>query len=290
MAPNPPACYCGAAMPSAPPAAIDDATWHRVLARNPGPEGHPPLYAAFLAPPTHPDGCVVLGRIAQTLDGRIATESGMSFWISGPEDILHTHRLRAVCEAIVVGAGTVKADDPLLTTRLCPGPSPVRVVIDTDRRLADSYRMFQGGPPTLLLAADDLAGSDRLGTAEVVRLPRANTGGPTTGGPTTGGFSTGGLAIPAVIAALAARGLHRIFVEGGGITVSRFLAAGALDRLHITVAPLLLGAGIPAFTLPGVAKPEDGLRLTWDIHHLGQDLLFDIPLVRASARGPLVRA
>ena len=91
---------------------------------------------------------------------------------------------------------------------------------------------------------------------------------------------SGGLAIPAVVAALAARGLRRIFVEGGGITVSRFLAAGALDRLHVTVAPLLLGSGIPAFTLPGVARPEDGLRLTWEVHRLGADLLFDIPLVR----------
>lgn len=244
---------------------IDDAAWQGVLARAPGPGGYPPLYAPFLGAPTAADGSFVLGRIAQTLDGRIATESGMSFWISGPEDILHTHRLRAICDAIVVGAGTVKADDPLLTTRLCPGPSPVRVVIDTDRRLEHGYRMFQGGPQTLLLVADDIAGGDRLGTAEVVRLRRA---------------SSGGLEIGAVVAALAGRGLRRIFVEGGGITVSRFLAAGALDRLHVTVAPLLLGAGIPAFTLPGVAKPEDGLRLRWDVHRLGDDLLFDIPLIR----------
>ena len=206
-----------AAMPFSSSAAIDDAVWQRVLARAPGPAGYPPLYAPFLAAPRAADGCVVLGRIAQTLDGRIATESGMSFWISGPEDILHTHRLRAICEAILVGAGTVKADDPLLTTRLCAGPSPVRVVIDTDRRLEHGHRIFAGGPQTLLLVADDLAGADRLGTAEVLRIPRA---------------SSGGLAIPAVVAALAARGLRRIFVEGGGITVSRFLAAGALDRLH----------------------------------------------------------
>ena len=252
-------------MPSLPSTMIDDDTWQRVLARTPGPAGYPPLYAPFLVEPCAADGCVVLGRIAQTLDGRIATASGMSFWISGPEDILHTHRLRAISDAILVGAGTVKADDPLLTTRLCAGPSPVRVVIDTDRRLADSYRMFQGGPPTLLLVADDIVGSDRLGTAEVVRLPRAGAGG---------------LAVPAVVAALAARGLRRIFVEGGGITVSRFLAAGALDRLHVTVAPLLLGSGIPAFTLPGVEKPEDGMRLTWEVHRLGADLLFDIPLLR----------
>ena len=252
-------------MPALPSTAIEDADWQRVLARVPGPQGYPPLYAPFLAPPRGPDGCVVLGRIAQTLDGRIATQSGMSFWISGPEDILHTHRLRALCDAIVVGAGTVKADDPLLTTRLCAGPSPVRVVIDTDRRLAAGYRMFQGGPQTLLLAADDIIGADRLGTAEVLRLPRA---------------ATGGLAVPAVVAALAERGLRRIFVEGGGITVSRFLAAGVLDRLHVTVAPLLLGSGIPAFTLAGVEKPEDGMRLNWQIHRLGADLLFDIALLR----------
>jgi len=251
---------------------IDEATWQRVLARTPGPGGYPALYAPFLAPPAAPDGCVVLGRIAQTLDGRIATASGMSFWISGPEDILHTHRLRALCDAIVVGAGTVRADDPLLTTRRCPGPSPVRVVIDTDRRLDAAHRIFQDDPPTLLLAADDLDGPAHLGRAEVLRLPRAIPG------PTGGGA---GLDVRAVIAALAGRGLCRIFIEGGGITVSRFLAAGALDRLHVTVAPLLLGSGIPAFTLPGVARPEDGMRLTWQVHGLGNDLLFDIPLVRA---------
>ncbi len=259
--------------PDIPSDDIDEDAWRRVLARAPGVAGYPRLYAPFLEP-VAADGCFVLGRIAQTLDGRIATESGMSFWISGPEDILHTHRLRAVCDAIVVGAGTVKADDPLLTTRLCEGPSPVRVVIDTDRRLGDGFRLFQGEPQTLLLVADDIVGPAKLGRAEAVALPR---------GP------GGGLSVPAVVAALASRGLKRIFVEGGGITVSRFLAAGALDRLHVTVAPLLLGSGIPSFTLPGVPKPEDGLRLSWEIYRLGADLLFDIPLQRAVARGPLVR-
>jgi riboflavin biosynthesis pyrimidine reductase len=141
----------------------------------------------------------------------------------------------------------------------------VRVVIDTDRRLADGYRIFQSAPETLVLVADDIVGPGRLGRAEVVALPRG---------------AGGGLSVPAVVAALASRGLKRIFVEGGGITVSRFLAAGALDRLHVTVAPLLLGSGIPSFTLAGVPKPEDGLRLTWEVHRLGADLLFDIPLVR----------
>ena len=91
----------------------------------------------------------------------------------------------------------------------------------------------------------------------------------------------GWLTATAILAALAAQGLRRVLVEGGGVTLSRFLAAGALDRLHVTLAPLLLGAGIPAFTLPCPARPEDGLRLGWTLHALGEDVLFDIALDRA---------
>jgi riboflavin biosynthesis pyrimidine reductase len=140
----------------------------------------------------------------------------------------------------------------------------VRVVIDTERRLGPTYRVFGGGPATLLLCAEDAP--PQCDVVETIRLPRGNDGT---------------LPVAAVIAALAGRGLHRVFVEGGGVTVSRFLAAGALDRLHITIAPLLLGAGIPAFTLPGVERPEQGMRLQWRVHRLGEDLLLDIPLRRA---------
>ena len=109
--------------------------WRRLLRRAPGDAALSPLYGPLLAAPTAADGCYVLGRIAQSLDGRIATASGASHWISGQEDIVHTHRLRALFDAVVVGAGTVRADDPQLTTREVEGPSPVRVVLDTDRRL-----------------------------------------------------------------------------------------------------------------------------------------------------------
>lgn len=225
------------------------------------------LFAPVLAPPGAADGCMVLGRLAQTLDGRIATTSGSSQWIGGRGDILHTHRLRALCHAVVVGAGTVKHDNPRLTTRECCGPSPVRVVLDTDRRLGPDYGIFAaGGPPTLLVCADDSGGGETHGAADVLRVPRA---------------AIGGLDIQALLPLLAARGLTRIFVEGGGLTVSRFLAAGCLDRLHVTVAPVLLGSGIPAFTLPEAARIADGLRFEWGVHNLGDDVLFDIALHRA---------
>ncbi len=247
--------------------ACDDAGWASLLRGEPVGEARWSLYRPLLATVARPgpDGSYVLGRIAQTLDGRIATASGASFWISGPDDILHTHRLRALFDAIVIGAGTVQADDPQLTTRLCAGPSPVRVVLDTNRRLPPHHRVFQDGPETLLIVARDRPGPERIGRAEIIAVPRDGAG----------------LDLPSVLAALRARGLHRVFVEGGGITVSRFLAAGLLDRLHVTIAPLLLGEGIPAFTLPGCAQPSEGLRLTWQPHRLGQDLLLDMALDRA---------
>lgn len=248
-----------------------DPAWNALLAARDGapvPLQGPlaALFAPLLAPPAAPDGCRVVGRLAQTLDGRIATATGSSQWIGGRGDILHTHRLRALCHAVLVGAGTVRHDDPRLTTREVPGPSPLRVVIDTERRLSAEYGVFRGGPPTLLACAEDAAPGKRHGTAEILRLPRA---------------AGGGIAPGALLGALAARGLTRIFVEGGGVTVSRFLAAGCLDRLHVTVAPVLLGPGIPAFTLPEVPRIADGLRFTWRVHEIPPDILLDIPLDRA---------
>ena len=244
-----------------------EALWAALLAGDPAARRAAPLYGALLdaaeAATTTPGGAFVLARIAQSLDGRIATASGHSFWISGEADVLHTHRLRALFDAVVVGAGTIRADDPLLTTRHCAGPSPVRVIIDTERRLAGHYRVFTGGPATLLLCAEDAPQGD-AGEADLLRVPRG----------------AAGLDIAAIIAALHGRGLRRVYVEGGGITVSRFLAERCLDRLHVTIAPLLLGSGIPALSLPGVACPQDGLRLDWTVHRLGADVLFDIPLER----------
>jgi diaminohydroxyphosphoribosylaminopyrimidine deaminase/5-amino-6-(5-phosphoribosylamino)uracil reductase len=219
------------------------------------------LFAPLRAP-LPPGHSFVLGRVAQSLDGYIATRNGESVWISGPDDLRHTHRLRALCDAVVVGARTVRADNPRLTTRLVEGPSPVRVVLDPDCRLEDTYRVFQEGPETLLLCAPEMADAPFRGTARIVPVPRG----------------THGLDIGAIVSLLHARGLRRIFVEGGGVTVSRFLAAGALDRLHVTVAPLVMGGGVPAFPLPPVARLEEGRRFVWTAHRIGADILLDIPL------------
>jgi diaminohydroxyphosphoribosylaminopyrimidine deaminase/5-amino-6-(5-phosphoribosylamino)uracil reductase len=248
---------------------IDDPGWGQVLAARAG-AGLPTgplasLYAPVCARPVAADGCLVFAHIAQSLDGRIATESGSSRWISGQADLLHTHRLRALAHAVVVGAGTVLADDPQLTVRHCSGPSPVRVVIDTERRLDEPRLVFAGGPETLVACADDRVDRGAPGTASLLTLPRA---------------SSGGVAIPALLQSLAARGLTHVFVEGGAHTIGRFLAAGCLDRLHVAVAPLLLGSGIATLSLPPVATVAEGLRAK--VHHfpLGDDMLFDLAIDR----------
>ena len=202
-----------------------------------------------------------VAHLAQSLDGRVACAGGASRWLSGEADLLHTHRMRALADAVVVGARTVLHDDPQLTVRHCAGDHPVRVVIDPDRRLALRHRLFRdGAAPTLIIAADDRAvAGERFGEAELVPLPR----------------SAAGIDPLAIRAALAARGLRRLFVEGGGITVSRFLAARALDRLQLTVAPVLLGSGVPSLALAEIAEPRQGLRPRTRRVALGEDVMFE---------------
>lgn len=239
------------------------AQWRRLLRRSPD-DAAEPLFGPLFGPPAHHDGMFVLGRLAQSLDGYIALPGGESHWITGETDIRHTHRLRALFDAVVVGAGTVAADNPRLTTRLVEGPSAVRVVIDPTGRLSDDRHVFRDGPETLVIHGPNAPARPDTGLAESLRLPAG----------------AAGLAPADILAALRARGLKRIFVEGGGVTVSRFLAAGALDRLHVTVAPVVMGAGVPGFVLPTATSVATARRFRWHSHTMGADILFDIPLER----------
>ena len=213
---------------------------------------------------------IAIGQAGQSLDGRIATVEGHSHYVTGTADILRLHRLRALVDAVVVGAGTVAADNPRLTVRHVEGENPVRVVLDPDGRLDRTCHVFSdGAAPTIEIRRRPGIGVLAVSGDNAVLLPV---------GPT--GFD------PAdILGALRTRGLGRVLVEGGGITVSRFLQAKALDRLHITVAPLLIGSGRPALVLDPVATLDDALRPVCRHFRLGSDMLFDLDLRAGGNRG-----
>lgn len=215
-------------------------------------------------------GAWVVGQLGQSLDGRIATVTGHSHYVNGPEDIRRLHRLRALADAVVVGAGTAASDDPRLTVREVDGPDPVRVVLDPRGRLPRGLRLFtDGAAPTRVIrsAGSTTAGSgSEAGYGPGVDVWRLDLD------------ARGRLDPRAVVARLRAEGLRRILVEGGGVTVSGFLEADALDRLHLSVAPVLIGSGRPGITLPPIQTMDQAMRPPIRRFLLGSDLLFDLDL------------
>lgn len=210
----------------------------------------------------------VVGQMGQSLDGRIATVTGASKFINGDDGITHLHRLRAVSEAVIVGAGTASTDNPRLTVRKAPGVNPVRVVIDRNRRVPENHHLFSDeASPTLRLVAGDYRAGNKLtprhGVTEVPCLGPDETTDPAQ-----------------ILAVLADFDLRRIFVEGGGLTVSGFLNADLLDRLHVMVAPMIIGSGRPAFSLPEISHLGSALRPRAQMVDLGSDMLFDLDFSR----------
>ena len=188
---------------------------------------------------------LTVAHLGQSLDGRIATANGASCYVTGPENLTHLHRMRALCDAIVVGAGTVECDDPQLTTRRVPGPNPVRVILDPRRRLAAAHGLFHDrAAPTLLVCAEERVDMPAPGQAELIGVPVQGSG----------------LNLRELVRRLRERGLFGLFIEGGGLTVSAFLEQGLLDRLQITIAPLIIGSGRPGLTLPPIRDLSHGLR------------------------------
>jgi diaminohydroxyphosphoribosylaminopyrimidine deaminase / 5-amino-6-(5-phosphoribosylamino)uracil reductase len=205
---------------------------------------------------------VVFGQIGQSLDGRVATRSGHSHYINGRSGLEHLHRLRAIADAVVVGAGTSLADDPQLTVRHVSGPNPVRVVIDPRGRVPGSARMFASDGVRCLVVTAEGAQARLPGHIETVRLPA----------------SQGRIEPRAIVSALVERGLRRVLIEGGAETVSRFLVAGCLDRLHVVVAPVIIGEGRPSFILPPIDRMDEALRVPMHVHRLDDEVLFDCDL------------
>ena len=193
-------------------------------------------------------------KLATSLDGRIATATGESRWITGEAARLEGHRLRAAHDAILVGVETVLKDDPELTARL-PGRSvdqPLRVVLDSRLRTPETARVAQGA---LILTAVE---PRPLGRATVVRVA-AEDGRP---------------AIPAVLEALSRASAASVLIEGGGQVAASFLRAGAVDALEWFRAPILLGGeGRPCIAALALAKLADAPKFRrLGVEPVGDDL------------------
>lgn len=204
----------------------------------------PPRYDDIFLPLLNApsDRPFVVAQLGQSLDGRIATVTGESRWINGRPALDHLHRLRAHVDAVVVGIGTAEADDPALTVRHVAGRNPARVVLDPGGRLSPHAQCLDDdGTERIIIGPrrrDLPAGVDclRLASRDRTFCPRL------------------------IAATLYEHGFKRILIEGGAWTVSRFIEAGAIDRLHMLLAPVILGSGKPGLDLSPIHSIDDALR------------------------------
>lgn len=218
------------------------------------------LYGSMIAAPGTQH---VVAQIGQSLDGRVATVSGDASDVSGPDGLAHLHRMRALVDAVIVGVKTALHDDPRLSVRLVPGRSPARVVIDPSGRLPNTARLFaEDGARRIVIQTVD---TPRPSGVEVIRLPRGTWIDP-----------------DAIVAALHGVGLDHLMVEGGAITIARFMGADLLTRLHVAVAPLLIGAGPQGLTTRPVARLAQARRPETQVYGLGSDVVFDCLLGKES--------
>ncbi|TMB85891.1 MAG: bifunctional diaminohydroxyphosphoribosylaminopyrimidine deaminase/5-amino-6-(5-phosphoribosylamino)uracil reductase RibD, partial [Chloroflexi bacterium] len=199
----------------------------------------------------------VSAKFAMSLDGKIATRTGESRWITSEEARLHGHRLRHIHDAIVVGVNTVISDDPELTARL-EGDNvrqPLRVILDSQLRTRMSAKAV--GPNTLI--ATTRAG--RMGAAEVLRLSAADDGR---------------VALEPLLDELGKRGILSVLVEGGSEVHASFFAHGLVDKVHAYIAPRLIGGRQALGPLggAGVERLTEAVSLReLDATRLGTDLL-----------------
>jgi 3,4-dihydroxy 2-butanone 4-phosphate synthase/GTP cyclohydrolase II len=204
----------------------------------------------------------VVVKYAQTLDGRIATSTGDARWISGEPERRASHALRAACDAVLVGVGTVLRDDPQLTVRLVPGASPIRIVLDSRLRIPDRARVLDEEAATTIVTTE--ASSSRR-RAELRRRGVSLVVVPA---------GSGGVDLGVAMHALLRQGIRSLLVEGGARVITSFLASRLADRLVVGIAPLVLGEGTQAVHDLGITEVASSIRIEHRVVHVaGDDVL-----------------
>lgn len=207
-------------------------------------------------------------KFAQSLDGRIATATGESQWISGSGARRFVHKLRREHDAILVGIGTVLIDDPQLTVRLVRGRDPLRIIVDSHLRIPLTARALAGGAAggtlivTSMLAERARAEQIKSLGAEVLRLPRSK--------------DRSGIDLARLLEELGRRGIASVLVEGGKGIITSLLKSSAVDRMVAVIAPKLVGQGIEAVGDLGITKLNNAIVFSsLKFRRLGADMIFD---------------
>jgi diaminohydroxyphosphoribosylaminopyrimidine deaminase / 5-amino-6-(5-phosphoribosylamino)uracil reductase len=215
------------------------------------------LYLPYCLAPLHArrmGRAFTVSHFAQSLDGRIATSDGDARWIGCDENRVHAHRMRALCDGILIGARTLRTDRPALTVRHAEGDDPVRIVVgDAD----DLECLEEAGPGAIVHFGDDHGPcSDQV---EQVVLSRTN----------------GRMATSAILETLYRDGVRSVYIEGGATTTSAFLADGNIDVLQLHISPMIIGPGINSFSSPSIQSVDDSVRFACHVYRsVGDGMMF----------------
>jgi len=190
-------------------------------------------------------------KIAQTIDGRIASVTGHSRWITSKAGRRYVHMMRATHDAVLVGAGTVRADDPMLDVRHVKGRNPIRIALDTNFSIPDDCKLLNTpdtGPTIVFGSPDDgkLPGWAEYPNVEAVIVPKNNDGL---------------IDLREVLEEISRKKISSLMVEGGSKIWTAFLEEGIVDKVEMVIAPVILGHGINAIRDLGILKVHDAIRL-----------------------------
>jgi diaminohydroxyphosphoribosylaminopyrimidine deaminase/5-amino-6-(5-phosphoribosylamino)uracil reductase len=194
-----------------------------------------------------------VSHLTQSLDGKIATCSGHSKWIGNEEDLIHTHCMRSLCDAIIIGNNTIKSDEPKLTVRNVNGPSPAKIIIGNTKSKLESL-LLDLEQPLISFSNRNLYEHDNR-IKEII-------------------ISGDYISSADILSHLHSMGFHSVFIEGGAQTVSCFLRENKIDSFQIHISNKILGSGISAINLDAIETIDESISLKNTKHyHLGEEIL-----------------
>ena len=198
-------------------------------------------------------------KFAQSIDGRIATATGHSRWISSPESLKFAHKLRAINDAILVGSNTLKSDDPLLTTRLVKGRNPIRIVLSKSGKIELKSKMFKDNAARNIIATSRDSRLKRVINGDIIYLKRQSDS----------------VSLKELLKKLGKIGIMTLLIEGGAETVTSFLKQKLVDKIYICMAPIMIGNGINSIGDLGIKKISGALKLEkTEWRKSGPDMIF----------------